>query len=274
MLSLLLLALLAALALPAASGAVKLPAKPTFRDFVLKSAVVTEEVDWHWQSSERMDRCTGYATGSGDQLITYRLERPVRFTLMQAPGTIQLTPKELVRSEGGVSRRYDWRPHESECGRCGGELGECDGTQDQPTSRRPSFECGDRKLQAPQLHFVMKPRRSPHNALGRDYVSVEPVADEPQFRNCPPTHQGGPGFPPSRELFGAIPLQGGEYKQLLRARPGATVTLRGSDKHGERQGLGSYDEPDSTEGRCPALSGPGFQFCVKQNVRAVLQRVR
>jgi hypothetical protein len=273
-LSLLLVALLAALALPAASGAVKRPAMPTLRDFVLKSAVVTEQVDWHFQSTDRRERCVSYTTGTGDQLIGYRLQRAARFTLMQSRGSIQLTPRELVRFEGDVSRRHDWRPHESECRTCGGELGECDGTQDQPTSRRPSFECGSRTLTAPQLHVVMKARRSPHNLLDRDYVSVEPVANEPQFKNCPPTHTGGPGLPSSKELFGAIPLQGGEYKRLRSAKPGATVTLSGSVKHGERQGLGTYDEPESTEGRCPSLSGTGFQFCVKQSVRAVLQRVR
>lgn len=265
--------LAALLVLPAAATAAKRPQLPVLRNFVLQSAVVTAEADWHWQSSVRTDRCTNYEIGSGDQLIVYRLPRAARYQLIQVGKSASISPREAVRFEGTVSRRYDWRPHASECGICGGELGECDGSERQPQGDRPPrFDCGQRDLRVAQMHVVLMPKSSPHNAEDKDYVSVEPKANEPEYRNCPPTQEGGPDFP--SDLFGAIPIMGPEYQRLLRAKPGQTVTLSGSAKHGDVQRLDRQDSGIGYQLRCPSLSGPGRQICVKQTVRAVFKRVR
>jgi hypothetical protein len=261
-------ALLAALLLPAAAGAVP---KTTVKQFTLVSAEVEQTVDWHWQDSATTGRCNTYVVATGDQQISYSVARPTSYQLTKVGGSALLAPAELVRFEGDVTRTADWRPHLDECGVCGGELGECDGEGvRQPAA--PRFDCRRRTLRSAQLAVVLVPAHTPEYVNDRPLVSLEAVPNEPVYRNCPPTNEGGPGLPP--RLFSAIPLEGGEYRRLLNVRPGRKVELEGRETHGYRIGLGGGSPAKGFTFRCPPLSGPGQQICVRGSVRAVFKRVR
>jgi len=260
-------ALLAALLLPAAAGAVP---KTTVKQFVLLSAEVEQTVDWRWQDSATTGRCNTYVLARGDQRISYALARPTAYQLTQVGRSALLSPSELVRFEGEVTRTADWRPHVDECGVCGGELGECDGEEvRQPAG--PRFDCRRRALRSAQLAVVLVPAGTPEYVNDRPLVSLEAEPNAPAYRNCPPTNDGGPGFPP--RLFSGIPLEDGSYRRLLTVRVGRKVALAGRESHGYRIALDGGTPAKGFSFRCPPLSGPGQQICVRGSVRAVFKRV-
>ncbi len=281
------LAALAALILlsaaPAAEAAPrKAPRVPTVveRTFVLEEATANREVEWHYLDSETKDRCATWVDASGLERTVVSLARPARYTLVAAGRRVALSPVAAVRFEGQVTRRADWDPHAPECATCGGELGACTGRAAEPPLAplvRP--DCGTRRLRAPQLHVVMVPKggASPGDddlaPLVPDaaHVNVDVVPNAPAFATCPPTQAGGPGLP-RREGLGVRFT--GEYRELLRARPGATVRLKGRVRIGHVVPLGDWTGGAFTKpGTCPALSGPGRQVCDTLYVEATFRRV-
>jgi hypothetical protein len=263
--------LLAALLLSAsAADAARRPRLPTTANFVLQSATVEADLDWRYQDNAETGRCNSYVIARGDQRISFKAARATPYQLLRLGRSASLSPVELARFEGEVARTADWRPHASECGVCGGELGDCEGPVQQPPAA--SFDCRRRALRSPQLVVVLVPKQTAPDFADRDYVSLEASANEPAFRNCPPTQPGGPGLP--ARPFNAIPVEGSEYQRLLTARPGRTVALAGTSSHGYRIPLSGPDGKGGYLNRCPPLSGPGQQICVRQSIRAVFKRVR
>ena len=255
-------------------------AKPslTQRNFELLKGSVHQTVSWHYLDTDAPGACRDYVDASGKEAIDYALVRPTPYSLLTMGKQVALAPKQLERYAGEVTRTASWRPHPSECGTCGGELGDCVPTDGPKRPTAANFDCGTRKLIAPQLHTVLYPkgRTSDDDLLAplleRDFVSLEPVPNAPRFAECPPTQTGGPGLPTGRTLGVALFA---EYRQLLRAKPGTTVTLKGDAKIGHVIPFGDHGGGDYTKyGTCPALSGPGRQVCETLNVELAFKRVR
>lgn len=266
-----------AVLVPAAAQAQKVP-KVVERTFVLEEASVNREVEWHYLDSETRDRCATWTDATGLERTAYSLEKPVRHKLIAVGRKVALLPEKLMRMEGQVTRKADWDEHLPECGTCGGELGDCGGRADPPLEPIVRPDCGTRKLTAPQLHFVMVPKRSepPDDELiglvpNVAHVNADVVPNAPEFKRCPPTQPGGPGLP-HRQGLGVRFTK--EYRQLLTVRPGGTVRFKGSSKIGHVVPFQDWSGGRFTEvGTCPSLSGAGRQVCDTVHVEATFRRI-
>lgn len=254
--------------------------KVTHLDFELVKSSAERTIDWHYLDTDRPIACNNYVDGSGQEKVSYSLVAPTPYRLTVMGKQVSLAPKRLERHAGEVTRTVQWKPHVTTCADCGGELGACGppthGPQP-PTAQ--DFDCGTRKLISPQLHIVMWPKDravEQDDLLAppspRDWISVDAVPNAPDFKECPPTQTGGPGLPTGRELGVAF---FGEYRKIMRAKPGATVTLKGESKLGHTRPYNDHSGGSYTKlGTCPALSGPGRQTCETLKVEIVLKRVR
>jgi hypothetical protein len=244
------LVLVAALAIiPATAGA----ATPKLSTLKLSVEVTTTAVDdWHYLSADKAPADAVWSEGKGSQTVGYhwkgKLDLLVANRALVARGAqpYQLQPLAAQTAPKATVQREveSWTDHTPVL--CGGELGDCGGTQPAPDTH-PQFHCGTKKADLQQ--FVVG---SSGNLFQGGGV-LTPIS----WGDCP--------LPNLRysdpDTFSFKP-----FAKLARLKKGRHMTLRQDAESG-------ITDTKRYRGECPPLSGVGQQECSRTAIFARVKRI-
>jgi hypothetical protein len=241
---------LLALALsPAAAGA----STAQLSTLKLSVEVTTTSVDeWHYLSADKSPADAVWSEGKGSQTVGYhwkgKLNLLVAGKALVAHGAspYQLTPLAAQKAPKATVQRQveSWTDHKPVL--CGGELGDCDGSQPPPDTH-PRFRCGTKKSELRE--FVVG--SSGNLFLGGGLLN--PI----EWGDCPLANlrYGDP------DTFSFKP-----FAKLARLKKGRHVTLK-------QDVVDGIDDSQRYRGKCPPLAGIGQQECKRTGIFVEVTRI-
>lgn len=262
-----LLIVIAALAALAAAFASARPHLSAQRSLYAVTVDGVSTIAWHYQDPNYPQECATWSYGQGTQKSSISSSRPSTWEAIVISGghfEPQLGPRGEVRVKGRVQRgSHRWESHATpstpQCTGCGplSEYGPC--VPDDSNLVPPLFSCESKPL-ATYVEIE-------GGGEGGDFATVT-WRQAPDYRNCPPTQEGGPGFYGEGQPL-PLGISHGQERQILGLRRGATATLRLVAVRGFSEESGRTTHTCSKPG-----AGNGYSECAKTTLTLRFRRTR
>ncbi|HMT04577.1 MAG: hypothetical protein KDB48_01685 [Solirubrobacterales bacterium] len=221
--------------------------------------------DWHTQSADYPRGDRGWGTERGTITSGFHTRgNGILFRGMQykgdLPPSMRNLPFQFYPLQGAVAKAHNRQKitiRQNLLPGCGGELGECDGTEprgiktttkhcSRPNARRP-FSLDYDKDTALKLKFPFD--QSNYSFCGEKYPYFASITEMPQ----------------QLRVFGGI-------DRIAAMKRGQRETMKFSKEHGEVTPLNSTETRKVKQ--CPPMSGPGSQRCWVTDLTYEIRRIK